>query len=74
MNDDDRRLFVESISEMRELRGEMREFKEHVMGRVERLEKKEGERSKKTTTLVGLLISSTALAVSIIANFFRGNR
>jgi hypothetical protein len=71
MSDDDRRLFVESIAEMRELRGEMREFKEHVMGRVERLEKKDGERNRDVKSTVSLLIASGALVVSIIVNFFR---
>jgi hypothetical protein len=41
MTNEDKRLFMETISEMKELKGEMREFKEHVIGRVQRLEKKE---------------------------------
>jgi hypothetical protein len=52
----------------------MREFKEHVIGRVEKLEKKEGERSKERISIVAVLISSAALAVSIIVNFFRGGK
>jgi len=36
----DRQLIVETLGEMRELKGEMKEFKEHVIGRVQRLEKK----------------------------------
>ena len=71
MNDEDRRLFIESIAEMRELKGEMREFKEHVIGRVNRLEKKEGERSKERMSILSMLIASAALAVSIIVNFFK---
>ncbi len=71
MNNDDRRLIVETLAEMRELKGEMREFKEHVIGRVERLEKKEAERSKERMTVISVLISSAALAVSIIVNFFK---
>jgi hypothetical protein len=42
MTNDDRRLIVETLAEMKELKGEMREFKEHVIGRVSTLEKKEG--------------------------------
>jgi len=72
MTVDDRRLMVETISEIKELKGEMREFKEHVIGRVQRLEKKEGERSKERTSLFSVIIAFAALAVSIIVNFFRG--
>jgi hypothetical protein len=71
MSNDDRRLFVETISEMKELKGEMREFKEHVIGRVQRLEKKEAERGKERISVFSILISAAALAVSIIVNFFR---
>jgi uncharacterized membrane protein (DUF106 family) len=71
MTNEDRHLMVETLAEMRELKGEMKEFKEHVMGRVERLEKKEGERGKDRLALVSVLISSAALAVSVIVNFFR---
>jgi hypothetical protein len=46
MTSEDRRLIVETLGEMRELKGEMREFKEHVIGRVQALEKKEGEQGK----------------------------
>jgi hypothetical protein len=31
---------VETLAEMRELKGEMKEFKEHAIGRLERLEKR----------------------------------
>ncbi|MDR2185679.1 MAG: hypothetical protein LBO80_08480, partial [Treponema sp.] len=51
--------------------GEMKEFKEHVIERVQRLEKKEGERSRERLTVISLLISGTALAVSVIVNFFK---
>ena len=74
MNNDDRRLMVETLAEMRELKGEMREFKEHVIGRVEKLEKKEVERSKERLSVVSVLISGMALAVSIIVNFLRGGK
>jgi hypothetical protein len=56
---------------MKELKGEMREFKEHVIGRVEKLEKKDGERGKERISIAAVLISSAALAVSIIVNFFK---
>jgi hypothetical protein len=71
MNNDDRRLLVETLAEMRELKGEMREFKLHVIGRVEKLEKKEGERGKERISVISILISGAALAVSIIVNFIR---
>jgi hypothetical protein len=72
MTNDDRRLIVETIAEMKELKGAMREFKDHVIGRVQRLEKKESERSKEAISVISILISGAALAVSIIINFFRG--
>jgi hypothetical protein len=37
MTNDDRRLIVETLAEMKELKGEMKEFKEHVIGRVSTL-------------------------------------
>ena len=71
MTVEDRRLMVETISEIKELKGEMREFKEHVIGRVQRLEKKEGERSKERTSLFSVIIAFAALAVSIIVNLIK---
>jgi hypothetical protein len=72
MNDEDRRLFIDTIAEMRELKGELREFKVHLVGRVEKLERKEGERTKERISVISLLISGAALAVTIIINFLRG--
>jgi hypothetical protein len=74
MTNEDRHLIVETLGEMRQLKGEMKEFKEHVIGRVQQLEQKEGERSKERISAVSILISSAALAVSIIVNFFRGGK
>jgi hypothetical protein len=74
MNDEDKRLLVETLAEIRELKGEMKEFKEHVMGRVNRLEKKEAEQTKHIVSVVSLLISGAALAGSIIVNFLRGGK
>ena len=71
MTVEDKRLFVETISEMKELKGEMREFKEHVIGRVQRLEGKEAEQSKERISIVSILISAAALVVAIVANFFK---
>ena len=71
MTNEDRRLIVETLGEMRELKGEMQEFKKHVIERVQHLEKKEGERNKQRLAVVSVLISSAALAVSVIVNFFR---
>jgi hypothetical protein len=70
VNDEDRRILIEGIAEMRKLKGEMREFKEHVIGRVDRLEKREGEEARKAVSVLSLLISGAALAVSVIVNFF----
>jgi nitrogenase molybdenum-iron protein alpha/beta subunit len=71
MTNEDRRLIVETLGEMRELKGEMKEFKEHVIERVQRLERKEAERGREQLAVVSVLISSAALAVSVIVNFFR---
>jgi len=74
MTNEDRQLIVETLGEMRELKGQMREFKEHVIGRVEKLEKKEGERSKERISVISILISAAALAVSIIVNLFNAKK
>ena len=74
MTNEDRRLIVETLAEMKELEGEMREFKEHVIGRVEKLEKKEGERSKEHTSVISVIIAFAALMVSVIVNVFRHSR
>ena len=74
MTNDDRRLITETLGEMRELKGEMREFKINVIHRVEKLEKKEGERNKERISIVAVLISGAALAISIIVNFFKGGK
>jgi hypothetical protein len=71
MTNDDRRLMVETLGEMRELKGEMKEFKEHVIGRVQKLEKKDAERNKEKLSVFSVLIAGAALAVTIIVNFFR---
>jgi len=70
MSNDERRLIVETLGEMRQLKGEMKEFREHVIGRVEKLEKKESERGKERISVFSVLISGAALAVAIIAKFF----
>jgi uncharacterized tellurite resistance protein B-like protein len=69
MTNEDRHLIVEALAEMRELKGEMKEFKEHLIWRVERLEKKESERGKVRLSLISVLIATGLLAVSIIVNF-----
>jgi uncharacterized membrane protein (DUF106 family) len=74
MNSEDRKLLVETLAEMRELKGEMKEFKEHVIGRVEKLEKKEAERGKEKMTIISVLISGMALAVTIIVNLIKGGK
>jgi chromosomal replication initiation ATPase DnaA len=71
MTNEDRRLMVETLAEMKELKGEMREFKVNVIDRVEKLENKEGERSKERLSVFSILIAGAALVVTIIINFFR---
>ena len=71
MTNEDRRLIVETLGEMRELKGEMKEFKEHVIGRVQKLEKKEGERSKERLSVLSVIIASLALLVNFIFNFIK---
>ena len=71
MNDEEKRLFIESIQKMGELIGELKEFKIHVLGRIDKLERKEAERSKEHISIISILISAGALAVAIITNFFR---
>jgi len=71
MRNEDRDLIVEVLAEMRELKGKMHEFKEHVIGRVEKLEKSDTEHSKEHMSILSMLISSAALVISIIVNFFK---
>jgi hypothetical protein len=72
MTEGDRRLLIENTAEMRGLKGELREFKDHVMGRIEKLEKKEGEQKGNFKSTLALVISTGMLAVNIIVNFFKG--
>ena len=71
MKEEDKWLYVESIQKMGELIGELKEFKIHVIGRVEKLEKKEAERGKERISVISILVSAAALAISIIVNFFK---
>jgi hypothetical protein len=71
MTSEERLLIVETLGEMRELKGEMRQFKENVIERVQRLEKKEIERSKERLNVLSILIASAAVVVTIIINFFK---
>jgi hypothetical protein len=71
MTNEDRRLIVETLAEMRELKGEMKEFKDHVMGRVERLEKKEGQQNRERLSIVSILIALGALVKSVLTDFYR---
>jgi hypothetical protein len=70
MTESDRRLLVENTAEMRELKGQLKEFKEHVMARIEKLEKKDGERNSNLKSTIAVIISTGMLAVNIIVNFF----
>ncbi|MDR2728887.1 MAG: hypothetical protein LBB56_07120 [Chitinispirillales bacterium] len=74
MTNEDRRLIVETLGEMRELKGEMREFKEHFVERVQKLERKEGERSKERLSVLSVIIASAALAINFILNFINAKK
>ena len=67
----DRQLIVETLGEMRELKGEMREFKEHVIGRVQKLETKEAERGKNNISIISLIIASLSVLANVIFNLFK---
>jgi len=71
MNNEDRKLIVETLGEIRQLKGEMKEFKEHVIGRVSTLEKKENERSKERLSVLSVIIASLALLVNFIFNLIK---
>jgi len=70
MTNEERLLLVETLAEMRELKGEMKEFKEHVIGRVEKLETKESERGKEKLAIISVVIAFLALAVNFAVNFY----
>jgi len=74
MTIEDRKLIVETLGEMRELKGEMKEFKEHVIGRVQKLETKEAERSKNNISIISLIIASLSVLVNIVFNLFKHGR
>lgn len=71
MTNEDRRLMVETISEVKELKGAMTEFKENVIWRFEKLEQKEAGKSKQRNSIIAILISGITLLINIIINFFR---
>jgi len=70
MTNEERLLLVETLAEMRMLKVELREFKEHVIGRVEKLEKKESERGKERLATISVVIALLALAANIAVNFY----
>jgi hypothetical protein len=70
MNGEDRRLMVETLAEMKELKGALGEFKEHVLGRVEKLENSEGKRRRERATAISILIASGALLLNVLDKIF----
>jgi hypothetical protein len=64
-----RELVTENNAEIRELKGELREFKEHVLGRVEKLETNEGKRRNERYSTISILIATGALLVNIVGKF-----
>jgi hypothetical protein len=71
MEREDRNLLVENLAEMRELKGELKEFKQHVMGRVQRLESRAWESNRTLFSILSIVASAAALIISIIVNFLR---
>jgi hypothetical protein len=69
MNDEDRRLFTESIAEMRGLKGELKEFKVHILDRIKWLESNEGKRGQVTLSTISVIVAAVALLVGFIAQF-----
>jgi hypothetical protein len=66
-----RDLVTENNASIRELKGEFREFKEHVVGRMERLEKKEGQQNRERLSIVSILIALGALIKSVLTDFYK---
>ena len=71
MSEEDRRLLTESIAEMRELKGELRAFKEHVIDRIKRIEDGIDKKSRERLTVIGLLISAGLFALNLTFGLIR---
>jgi hypothetical protein len=65
-----RELVTENNAEIRGLKGELQEFKVHVLGRVEKLENNEGKRRRERSATISILIASGALILNVIDKFF----
>jgi len=70
MESEDRTLLVETLAGMRELAGEMREFKTRLVERVEKLEKRESEKGKEKLGIISVVIAFCALALNIVVNLY----
>jgi hypothetical protein len=64
-----RELVTENNAEIRGLKGELREFKGHVLGRIEKLENNEGKRRRERSATISILIATGALLVNVIGKF-----
>ena len=71
MNEDERKLIAESTAEMRELKGEMRVFKEFVLERIRRLEDRSEGARRDRLTMAGLVISASILTLNVFMAFAR---
>jgi len=71
MNEDERKLIAESTAEMRELKGEMRVFKESVLERIRRLEDRSEGARRDRLTMAGLVISASILTLNVFMAFAR---
>jgi len=66
MTNEDRKLLVETLAEMKELKGEMKEFKEHVIGRVVKLENKEAARNRERVAVIGAIVAILTLLFNVM--------
>jgi hypothetical protein len=66
MSEEDRRLLTETIAEMRELKGELHAFKEHVIDRIRRIEDGTDRRRRDRLTTAGIVISAGLLALNLV--------
>jgi hypothetical protein len=74
MTNEDRRLLIENTAALRGLNAKLEEFEKHIIVRVEKLEKKDGERNGNFKATLALILSAGMLAINIVINFFRGSK
>jgi hypothetical protein len=70
MTSEDRILLTDIVAEMRELKGELREFKLHTLDRIKRLEGNERRHWQTVLTVVSVIIAAGALFFSCITEYY----